>query len=223
MAVLRGHEEIAAMLVRAGADASIAGPRGKTPLDVARLRKLGATFALLERAGADRAAFGQAGFALAAAVLRRNDAAFRADAPRDPLGRLTAAALPDGLAGLAAPPGPPLGAEPRIAGAGRGALPLRALGAGRAAGLGRAASAPNAETGGGPLCGAPAGTRPVPRAPALPRIVVRHDGVPFRCRFQKERGLRRPPLSPAGGGREKNRGHRHPTAASRPGCAARCI
>ena len=36
IAVLLGHEEVAEMLVRAGADVSIAGPNGKTPLDVAQ-------------------------------------------------------------------------------------------------------------------------------------------------------------------------------------------
>ena len=48
------------MLVRAGADATIRGPRGKTPADVARLRKLSKTLALLKRADADRAAFSSA-------------------------------------------------------------------------------------------------------------------------------------------------------------------
>ena len=57
MAVLQGHEDVAEMLVGAGADPAIRGPTGRTPIDVAQIRKLPRTFALLKRASVDHAAF----------------------------------------------------------------------------------------------------------------------------------------------------------------------
>ena len=57
MAVLKGDEKIARMLARAGANASITGPRGKTPLDVAKFLELDQTVALLKEVDADRTGF----------------------------------------------------------------------------------------------------------------------------------------------------------------------
>ena len=57
IAVLLGHEEVAEMLVRAGADVSIAGPNGKTPLDVAQVKDLQDTVATLQRAAEDHTSF----------------------------------------------------------------------------------------------------------------------------------------------------------------------
>ena len=57
IAALLGHEEVAEMLVRAGADTSIAGPNGKIPLDVARAKNLQDTVATLQRAADDRTSF----------------------------------------------------------------------------------------------------------------------------------------------------------------------
>ena len=213
-AVALGDPDLAALAVRG------AGAR-PLPAGVAAAVSKTQGPGLLVAEAVGLAAPGQAGAALAAAVLGRIGAASDADAARDPLGGLPAAALPDGLAGLAAKPGPPLGAQPRIAGAGRGVLLLRALGAGRAASLGSTPAARHAEAHGGPLPGATARALAVPLPPALKRIAVGHDGS-LPMGVSRRQASRRPPLSPAGGGRATMRWPGRPRSGPRRGCAARC-